>query len=127
MMSGVRLDINYALKRQDGNGGALFETAQLAALAGEVDDAARKIERERARPELAFLELPYAYRSAGHPRFGKQLHEAKCIIDSAAEEIRSVSGHFVHLAIGGSALGSIMLCDALCDREWRERIHVPDN
>jgi len=82
---------------------------------------------------LAFLELPYAYESGGKQTiFGGTFLQTLATIREAAGRIRASRGQFVHVGIGGSALGAITLVNALgatksMGYECPAEIHVPDN
>lgn len=126
------------------DGGAMLNAEELTAFADTVDAAARRIEErdiapdlaadERKRREnLAVLDLPYAYDAAGKPTvFTETLTRAKDVMAEGAARIRAEGGHYVHLGIGGSALGSKLLVEALGEAPGRNGapavdIHAPDN
>jgi glucose-6-phosphate isomerase len=131
---------------QDGESrGALFSKDELSTVSSEVASAASLIEQLRGKPEkngstqseesrqLAFLELPYAYEPEyGTTIFGDELQLAMEKIQEASAHIRQSNSQFLHLGIGGSALGAIMLLNALetnakNDPNGSTQIHVPDN
>jgi len=95
-------------------------------LEGVAEDCRRyhqELERERQAGDLGFIQLPY------------DTAEVEAI-RSAAEELRGRCENFVVLGIGGSALGNIMLLEALCpplynllprSRRGGPRLFVLDN
>lgn len=111
--------------------GALFARAEVEAMAASVEAAARDLERARGQGPLAFLDLPYAYNS-GSTVFGNTFANTLAVIRESAAAIRAARGQFLHLGIGGSALGAITLLDALgrtkaMNYDCPAEIHVPDN
>ncbi len=136
--------LDFSYRFVIGDGAALLRPGELRGLSDKVDAAARRIEErdigpglpgdERKRREnLAVLDLPYAYDSGRKPTmFTETLTRAKGVMEEGAARIRAEGGHFVHLGIGGSALGSKFLVEALGEAPGRGSgpavdIHAPDN
>jgi len=128
----VDFNIRFALQGIEPSG-SLFSRDEIAAVESHVSREAATIEKLRGQNELAFLDLPYAYESQHRiTAFGETFSKTLITIRKAAERIRSGRNHFVHVGIGGSALGAITLVNALGDTEKRGcvsgvQIYVPDN
>jgi glucose-6-phosphate isomerase len=142
-MRSVKFSHRFATAETD-DGAALLSAGELAAFAAIVDAAARKIEERgivpdlsederRRRENLAVLDLPYSYGTDQKPTmFTETLTRAKDVMAEGAARIRNAGGHYVHLGIGGSALGSKLLVEALGEAPGRAGgpvvdIHAPDN
>lgn len=134
-MSRETLNFNMRLALEDGEPrGVLFDRQEIAAVAGRVTEEAKRIEEARIEGgPLSFLELPYAYAPEPGPTiFGDTFFKTLATIRAAADRIRDARGSFLHLGIGGSALGAITLVDALgatkeMGYDCPAKIHVPDN
>jgi glucose-6-phosphate isomerase len=111
--------------------GALFAPEAVSSVQRDVVNAAEHIENSRGGGPLAFLDLPYAYsREHGTTIFADTFWQTLDVINSAAREIRETGAQFVHLGIGGSALGALALVTALAPRAvvGRQRfVYVTDN
>lgn len=126
----VSFDAGFALQHEE-NKAALFSKEELTAVSHRVSEEAALIEKGHGEGPLAFLDLPYAYTSGG-TTFKSTFLETLGVINEAAQRIRGTHGQFVHLGIGGSALGAITLVDALgktkaMGYESPAEIYVPDN
>jgi hypothetical protein len=122
-MRSVKFSHRFATAETD-DGAALLSAGELAAFAAIVDAAARKIEERgivpdlsederRRRENLAVLDLPYSYGTDQKPTmFTETLTRAKDVMAEGGARIRNAGGHYVHLGIGGSALGSKLLVEA---------------
>lgn len=131
-MTEPAITVDMALATHDGAArGALFDPAVLASLGLEAATSAAAIERTRGSGPMAFLELPWAYSASEGPTvFGTTLHGTLELVDKIASEILSSDGQFVHVGIGGSALGAMVLVNALAPRAIvgrDRRIYVTDN
>ena len=93
----------------------------------DIETIQKQIQSERETNEaLHFLSLPNAYdKRYSKTVFGNVLIDAKSQIDSRTKQIRNNFSDYVQIAIGGSALGSIALVDAL--GEGPVNVHLPDN
>lgn len=97
--------------------------------------AHEEIKKEKeTKEELSFLDLPRAYsKTYGKTVFGDVLWGAKKLIDKKAKIIREQFSDYVQVAIGGSALGGIALCNALGNqpepggKNNKCNLHIPDN
>lgn len=130
-MKQVHLSIRLALK-DDGGAASLFSRAEIEGAVDQVTAAGREIERRRGEGSLAFLDLPYAYDTARPTSFKEVLINAKPQLLEGARHIRECRGQYVHLGIGGSALGAITLAKALappCNSGTAAgaEVHIPDN
>jgi len=150
-MQKVDFTVRFALQGAEPRG-ALFSPSEIAEVENLVNKEAAAIEDLRAKSEatiteelrakgeaaikrefqakknLAFLELPYAYEPQyGKTVFGETFSQTLEEIKKAAKIIRSGPNHFVHIGIGGSALGAITLINALGDSRSEAKIYVPDN
>ena len=98
-----------------------------------VAEEAAQLEKMHGQGPLAFLDLPYAY-DPEHPSkvFGDTFANTLPVIQQATARIHATRGQFIHLGIGGSALGAITLVEALGKRketgyECPAEVYVPDN
>jgi len=111
--------------------GALFAPEAFRSVQREVVDASEQVENGRGSGPLAFLDLPYAYsREHGTTMFADAFWQTLDVIDAAARQIRETNAQFVHLGIGGSALGALALVSALAAKAvmGRQRfVYVVDN
>jgi glucose-6-phosphate isomerase len=119
-----RLILDYNRMLAPATGGRGIEPARLEAAAGRFRDIHADVDGRRAAGELAFLELPY---------------ESTVVerIRSFADGLGQSFGTIVVLGIGGSALGTVALQNALLRPHWNElddegrdyypRLYVMDN
>lgn len=128
----VGFKIKFALQHE-GIRGALFSRNEIESVIDPVREQAEQLEKMHGQGPLAFLDLPYAYSSKHGPTvFGNTFLETLPTIQKATERIHSTRGQFLHLGIGGSALGAITLIDALsktkdADYDCPAEVFVPDN
>ena len=128
----VRFNLNFALQHER-IGGALFSKTDIESVANTVTEEARRLEKAHGQGPLAFLELPNAYKAEyGPTAFGDTFQNTLPTIREATSRIHNARGQFLHLGIGGSALGAITLIDALgktkaMGYESPAEIYVPDN
>ncbi len=128
----VDFSLRFALQH-DQPSSALYTRQEIATVANRVAAEAARIEESRGRGPLSFLELPGAYsRDHGSTSFGDTFWQTLDTIHVAADTIRNGHAHFVHLGIGGSALGAITLIQALgaskdAGYESPADIRIPDN
>ncbi len=142
-MRSIKFSHSFAIAGQE-EGAALIRAGELRALADTVDKVADKIEErdlfcpvspeERSRREsLAVLDLPYSYDLGQKPSmFTEALTDAKIVMSEGAARVREAGGHYVHLGIGGSALGPKLLVEALGEAPGRGakpavNIQTPNN
>jgi glucose-6-phosphate isomerase len=130
----IGLDYTHAVAGRNEPG--LLTEDELTGIGPKIEAAAKQIESRRNEPRLSWMSLPYAYDPRfGSTQFGTELHDTWTLIGRAAKAIRQRASDYLHLGIGGSALGSIALRDALADGldpapgapESPCRVHLPDN
>jgi glucose-6-phosphate isomerase len=128
----VRLKIKFALQHE-GIAGALFSRNEIESVMDQVTRQAEQLEKNHGQGPLAFLDLPFAYSTEHGPTvFGDTFVNTLSTIRTATERIYSTKGQFLHLGIGGSALGAITLTDALSKTkemgyQCPAEVFVPDN
>lgn len=129
----IRLDYTHAVSGRKAEP-PLLSDAELDRIRPNIDALAEQIELRRHQPTLSWLSLPYAYHPGlGPTQFGSQLEATFGVIKRSAEAIRQQASDYVHLGIGGSALGSVVLRDALGDGLDPDqqsppcRLHLVDN
>ncbi len=118
----IRLDYNNMMKEFIGDEGITRE--ELVAYRKSADKALGKLESEKGKGWLGWMDLP--------------LHQREIVADinRTAKEIRRTAKYFVVLGIGGSALGPIAVFQALCHLHYNDlpakerkapRFYVEDN
>ncbi len=133
-MKHVSLDYTHALRQTPGQT-KLISPEDIEQLRSRVEAAHAEIAEERSsNPDLSFLSLPYAYaQTHGETILADTLWGVMDTISAKCAYMRKNCSDYVQIAIGGSALGSITLINALGDGlDPREpatgcRVHVPDN
>ena len=107
----VTVDFNYMMEKSLGDKG--IKDSELKAISGKAADAFNYVNNNRGRDDLfmGWTELPY-----------NQNEIVADILDTAAK-IRKKFKYFVVLGIGGSALGPIMVFNALKHLHYNE---LPD-
>ena len=132
-MKNIKFDHTFSINglRDNKNFISVKEVEQVR---NKIQKAHKEINSERLKKdELSFLSLPYAYKKKKGTVFGDTLWKAKELIDKKSKLIRGKGSDYVQIAIGGSALGSIALFNALADKldpkqkKSNCRIHLPDN
>ncbi|MCU0290244.1 MAG: hypothetical protein MUF15_28145 [Acidobacteria bacterium] len=133
-MDNIKLDYTYIIG--DSKVSKNFLSLQdIEQVKEKISTAFEEVKNEKnTKPELSFLYLPTAYHTKFEVTvFGDTLRKAKELIDQKAKLIRSEFSDYVQIAIGGSALGGIALCNAFLKRKMHEQeekvcnIHMPDN
>lgn len=110
----LRFDFSRVLEKNLGNGEGLSPSA-LARGLREARRALETLDRRRERGEIGFADLPWFARDARR-------------IEAAAAELRARFTHLLVLGIGGSALGTKAVRDAVGGaRRGGLRIEVADN
>ena len=119
-----RLKLDYTNMLADALDGRGIRLEQLHAAAADFERAHADVEARREAHELGFFELPYQSEVVGD-------------IVSFAEGVGQAFGTVVVLGIGGSALGTLALQQALVQPRWNElddaqrdyfpRLYVLDN
>ena len=119
-----RLSLDYTRMLADSTAGRGLDPAALDGLAGRFRDIRQDVDARRAAGRLGFLDLPYE----------KTVVER---IRAFADGIGQMNDTVVVLGIGGSALGTIALQNALLKPHWNElddeardyfpRLYVLDN
>src|SRR5688572_452354 len=119
-----RLILDYTRMMADATDGRGIDANVLDALAPRMRDIHADVEQRRAAHELGFFELPYEQSVVDQIR-------------TFAEGLGQAFDTFVVLGIGGSALGTIALQNALLKPHWNElddetreyypRLYVLDN
>jgi glucose-6-phosphate isomerase len=128
----VSFNLKFALQQQ-GVTGALFSRTEIESVTDRVTKEMERLEQSRGKGPLAFLDVPYAYNPEHGPTvFGDTFLNTLPTIRQATERIHSIRGQFLHVGIGGSALGAITLKDALGETkemgyESPAEVFVPDN
>ncbi len=128
----VGFKLKFALQHE-GLSGALFSRNEIEAVVDRVGEEMQRLKERSGQGPLAFLDLPYAYNPEhGQTVFGDTFVNTLPTIRQATERIHSMRGQFLHLGIGGSALGAITLIDALSKTkemgyESSAEVFVPDN
>ena len=104
----VTVDFNYMMEKSLGNRG--IKDSELNAMSGKAAEAFNYVKKNRGRDDLfmGWTELPY-----------NQDEIVADILDTAAK-IRKKFKYFVVLGIGGSALGPIMVFNALKHLHYNE-------
>ncbi len=112
-MDRLRIDYDNTLRKKVGKHG--LSISELKKLERQARRSLSEIKEERARGQLAFMDLPYQ---------AEMVSRVKVM----AGELRAWVKDFVVLGIGGSALGNITLHQALTPPYSRDlpRIHVID-
>lgn len=133
-MSREEVDFSLRLALQNGEPlDTLFTRDEVDAFGTRVTEAATRLEESRDQAPLSFLALPYAYSEEHGPTcFDSTFWDTLATIHATADRIRNARGHFLHLGIGGSALGAITLVDALgmgngVGYDCPAKIHISDN
>ena len=119
-----RLSLDYGCMLAGATDGRGIRDAELDSLTGRFRDVHKDVERRRADDRLGFFSLPYE----------KQVVEQ---IRSFADGLGQAYDSIVVLGIGGSALGTIALQNALLKPHWNEldgegrdyfpRLYILDN
>jgi glucose-6-phosphate isomerase len=122
MTKGLRFDFSNVLVERCGADGIPKE--RMDAFAPTAEDAVKRMAAERAAGRRGFLDLPNA-----------TAERDACL--KAAKELAPTCDDLVVLGIGGSALGTIAVADAVLGPWWnaldatarggRPRLHVLDN
>ena len=104
----VTVDYNYMMSKDLGDKG--ISDAELRAIKGKAEEAFRYVAENRGRDDLymGWTELPY------------NQNEIVADILATAKEVRKKFKYFVVLGIGGSALGPIMVFNALKHLHYNE-------
>lgn len=132
-MDRVKLDYTYTLadKRQYKN---LLVLKDFEKVRKDIDRAHEQIKQEKqVNKDLSFLSLPYAYnKEFGTTILGDALWGVKEQIESKAIMINEKASDFIQIGIGGSALGTIALYNALGNElnahsKQNLNIYLPDN
>lgn len=105
-MGALKLDYGNMLAPRLGERG--IEPERLERFAPEFRRAFEAVEERRARGEMGFFDLPHA---------GATAAEIRRFADGVGQAYETV----VVLGIGGSALGTIALRDAILGADWNER------
>lgn len=102
----IRLDYNNMMREFIGDEGITRE--ELVAYRKSADKALGKLESEKGKGWLGWMDLP--------------LHQREVVADinKTAKEIRRTAKYFVVLGIGGSALGPIAVFQALCHLHYND-------
>ncbi len=102
-MNKITLDLSNALSSSLDTEKGITER-ELSDFEKKIRDVLRRIRDERAKGDLAFMDLPCA--------------STKEIEDAAAKALQSEFEDFILLGIGGSSLGARALKEALIHPEW---------
>ena len=92
----LKLDYNYVLSQIIGEHG--ISVSDIEKLSPQAETAHNRLQQEKNSGKIGFLELPYSDTS---------------FIKEKAKEIKSIFNYFVILGIGGSALGTSAVFQAL--------------
>ena len=125
-MKQIEFDLSLSLQ-SDSRSDCLLAKGELDALRGPVEEAACSIEAGRGKGNLAFLELPYAYdEEHGPTNFGDLFVRTKHRFSEIRERVSRSDGQYIHIGIGGSALGAATLANAIGQRTFNGP-HIPNN
>ncbi len=105
----LKLDYNYVLSQIIGEHG--ISVSDIEKLSPQAETAHNRLQQEKNSGKIGFLELPYSDTS---------------FIKEKAKEIKSIFNYFVILGIGGSALGTSAVFQAL-GNVFQKNLFIADN